>query len=185
MKEDLILELQSRLQLNDQDVYMLIDALFIVEDPPQSKEVVKINPITLKAQTVKIKNLTVNWKKLTIDSAELGISIAGAVTTPWLIPFAALLGISKLMSGIKIELTPYHAIILQAMWENSDLQNPFLNIRQAFELTSRKIIAFDQPLITESHFLFLLKELAAMKTIDIQDEQICWLKETVTFDTSF
>nr|WP_319570033.1 hypothetical protein [uncultured Draconibacterium sp.] len=132
-----------------------------------------------KVSSIKAGNIVLNMKKLLIDSAEIGLTIAGVVATPYLIPLAALLIWNKVWSNIKIDLGENQAIAIKLMWENRNIKDNTIEESDVFYLFNQYLKSKNRNELVIEDFKRVLNDLEKMKCIEKKDSTRWWLREWV------
>ncbi len=186
-REELIQLVADVISERDKVIASQIVDSFCSLTPPQDPPVV-MHLITMTSrgydggESRKPGNLRLNWRKLLADSPDICLNIAGVVTTPYLVPFAALSLWNKLRGHSAIQLSKEHATVLYAMWQGRDTNNRIAN-SQAFEKAGVLFCIYQWPPLNKHAFEHILVELERIECIECEDDSI-WLRESVktTYD---
>jgi hypothetical protein len=130
-------------------------------------------------QTRKPGNIVLNWRRFIQDSADLVLTGAGATTTPWLIPLAALSIFNKLWSHSSIDLTREQATCLYAMWHHCDKDHK-IQVEHAHIECSSLFVVFDWHALERRKFDTILHDLAGLRCIEMPEPETIWLREYIS-----
>jgi hypothetical protein len=75
------------------------------------------------ARSIKPGNVQLNMQKLLVALAGGVLTVAGAISSPWTIPFAALLVWDRVWSAMGVEITERDAAVLWTLWKHRDANN--------------------------------------------------------------
>jgi hypothetical protein len=156
---------------------------FVEIEPPFEEQF--INLITLNADsgvgggnTIKPGNIFLNWKKLLLDGVEHYLTIAGAIATPYLIPFAALVVWNKVWSLRKIEISENHAIVLSALWDIRNDKN-IVDASNRLDLVNTHFAQFTKKQVSLDEYNSIIDDLYKMQILELNRDGTIWLREWV------
>ena len=132
----------------------------------------------LGGRTRKPGNILLNWRRLVRDTADLVLTGAGTIATPWLIPVAALSIFNKLWAHSKIELTREQAACLFAMWHQCD-EDHKIQVDQALAECSNLFSVFKWPVLEQAQFKVILHDLESIRCIEMSESSTIWLCEWI------
>jgi hypothetical protein len=121
-------------------------------------------------------NIILNWKHFYQKSPEIVLSLGG-ISSPWLLPFAALYLWNTVWSGLKIDLSSDHAIALLTMWEHKNPKNRIPE-DEAFIRTNKYLTEHNLRPLSADEFTKIVNQLEQMKCIEL-DNGMIWLRERV------
>jgi hypothetical protein len=123
-------------------------------------------------------NIRLNWRRLFEDTPEHILTIVGAATSNYLIPFAALVVWNKVLGLSKIEIAESHAMIIAALWDLRDKDN-YVNGGGLLTTINTHIRRTTKREFTQKELDQILTELSKMKAIEFTKEGNIWLCEWV------
>lgn len=123
-------------------------------------------------------NIVLNWRRLVQDSADLVLTGAGVVATPWLIPLAALSIFNKLWAHSSIDVSREQAACLFAMWHHRD-ENNRIEIDRAHSESAALFEVFTWPSLGRAEFDAVLHDLVQMRCVELPGAGTIWLREWV------
>lgn len=119
----------------------------------------------------KPRNCVLNWRNFFISIPRIVMTAAGAATSPWLLPFAALLVCNEILVQSRIEVSYNHGITMLVMWINSDEQRT-IPMLQAFEKTNGYLCEIVRKQLSYPEFQRIINDLIQLKAINIDDDRI-------------
>ncbi len=186
MKKELINTIRENIpELSEEDSALIIEKLCRIRKPefpkmePPKFEYLTIDNIKNTGSSIKPGNILLNMRKLLIDSSEIGLTIAGVIATPYLIPLAALIVWNKVWSNIKIDLDENHAMTIKLMWENRDTERNWIEEEKSFRLFNQYLKSKNRNEILIDDFKKILSNLESMKCIEKSGDTNWWLREWV------
>jgi hypothetical protein len=129
------------------------------------------------ARSRKPGNITLNWRRLFQLIPDATIAGAGAATTTWLIPFAALYIWMKLWKAATIDIEERDAFVLYSLWLNRNERKRIAE-DEAFSMTKSLAEKHDLPEMTRKNFARAIDRLLSLGCIEM-DEGVIWLREWV------
>jgi hypothetical protein len=154
--------------------------------PPEKEDLGRTEYITLNpvgragGRSIKPGNVRLNMRKLIVALAGGVLTVAGVVSAPWTIPFAAIMVWDGVWSAIGVDITERDAAVLWTMWKHRDANNyvsedGLLSVVNA-ELTANGRRSISQIELDES--LELLSKISCIeRAISVTGKW--WLKEWV------
>lgn len=97
--------------------------------PPEKEDVGRIEFITFTpggrggGRSIKPGNVRLNMRKLMVAVAGGVLTVAGAISAPWTIPFAAIMVWDGVWSAIGIDINERDAAVLWTLWKHRDANN--------------------------------------------------------------
>lgn len=130
------------------------------------------------AVNIKPGNITLNMHKLVTTVASGVLTIGGAVTAPWSIPFAALVLWDSIYSGIQCKLCEHDAVVLWVMWKLKDENNNVAN-EAVLPEANKELIREGRSEMTKPQFTDATDNLRAISCIEParQLPDHWWLRE--------
>jgi hypothetical protein len=123
-------------------------------------------------------NIWLNWRKLLVDGSESILTVVGAVSIPWLIPFAALVVWNKICSLCNLEISERHAAVVWTMWQNRDETN-CVEPSAIAKLVNTELLKYNRPKMNKKELNAILEDLKNVQCIEISDDGKLWLREWV------
>lgn len=153
---------------------------------PPEKEEVRLYLMTMQpggrggGRSAKAGNIQLNIQKLITAIAGGVIAVAGAVTTPWTLPFAAIIIWDSIYSGTNIEISEREAVVLWTLWKNRDPKN-CVSSNGLLELVNSELTAYGRHAMSEQELIDCLDNLQRIKSVKkVKDEASkLWLCEWV------
>ena len=183
MRQKLINSIREQiLELSEQDSGLIVDKFCRIKEPefkPPPIQYITLDSTKNTGSSIKPGNILLNMRKLLIDSSEIGLTVAGVIATPYLIPLAALIVWNKVWSNIKVDLTEEHAMTIKLMWENRDTERNWIEERTIFKLYNEYLKSKNRNIILIEDFQKILSDLERMKCVEKSGEDNWWLREWV------
>ncbi|WP_320052485.1 hypothetical protein [uncultured Acetobacteroides sp.] len=185
MEKELISTIREKIpELTEESSMLIIDKLCRIQEPefklPEAHfEYITIDEFNTKGSSIKPGNIVLDMKKLLINSAEIGLTIAGVISTPYLIPLAALVVWNKVWSNVKIDLDENHAMTIMLMWENRDTTNNKIDEIDAYNLFNQYLKSKNKNEVILEDFRKVLFDLEKMQCIKKSGTTKWWLREWV------
>jgi len=189
MKKELTETLQEQLsELSLENAQQIVEVFCRIQPPEASEQTPMMHLITMNStnntgRSIKPGNITLNMRRLLVDSAEIGLTVAGVISTPYLIPLAALIVWNKVWSNLKVDLDENHAMTIKLMWENCDTERNWIEEKKAYRLLNEYRASRNRTKIIFEEFKIILAELESMKCIEKTGANNWWLREWVKKDT--
>jgi uncharacterized protein YlbG (UPF0298 family) len=146
-----------------------------------------IGPIGIGGgKSIKPGNILLNWRKLLVGVSDTILTVAeagagtgtGAVAMPWLIPFAGLVVLDKILSLLTIEITERHAAVIWTIWSNRDPKD-CVEGKAILKLVNKELKKYNLPKMNQKELDTILEELKKLKCIkEIEENKWC-LREKV------
>jgi hypothetical protein len=130
--------------------------------------------------SIKPGNIWLNWKQVLIEGSESILSIAGAVTVPWLVPLAGLVVCNRIWSVLRIPITERHAAVIWTMWIKRDKENSIKD-DAVLDSVNIELSKFNRLKMNHDELTIILKDLEGMKCIEKKTGNKWWLRERVRF----
>lgn len=130
--------------------------------------------------TTKPGNVVLNLGKLVRAVASGILTIAGAMTAPWLLVIGALVTWDALWSCLNLKLTEEHACVVWALWKNRGDDSTFPK-SDVLDAVNRERTAFGKQPLSAMEVDRAFADLARMGCIkqSVNDPQRWWLREWV------
>jgi hypothetical protein len=168
---------------NKEKISSIIIDLFVDDITPPETELIRykleMRPIGIGGgKSIKPGNILLNWRKLLVGASETILTVAGAVATPWLIPFAGIVVLNTILSLSTIEITERHAAVIWTIWSNRDPKN-CVEGKVILKLVNKELQKYNRPKMNQKELDMVLKDLKKMKCIkEIEENKWC-LREKV------
>jgi len=168
---------------NKEKISSIIIDRFVDDITPPETELIRykleMRPIGIGGgKSIKPGNILLNWRKLLVGASETILTVAGAVATPWLIPFAGIVVLNTILSLSTIEITERHAAVIWTIWSNRDPKN-CVEGKVILKLVNKELQKYNRPKMNQKELDMVLKDLKKMKCIkEIEENKWC-LREKV------
>jgi hypothetical protein len=168
---------------NKEKISSIIIDRFVDDITPPETELIRykleMRPIGIGGgKSIKPGNILLNWRKLLVGASETILTVAGAVATPWLIPFAGIVVLNTILSLSTIEITERHAAVIWTIWSNRDPKN-CVEGKVIQKLVNKELQKYNRPKMNQKELDMVLKDLKKMKCIkEIEENKWC-LQEKV------
>ena len=153
--------------------------------PPEKEEIV-LHLITMQpggrggGRSAKAGNIFLNIQKLITAVAGGVITVGGAISAPWTLPFAAIIIWDSIYSGTNIEITEREAAVLWTLWKNRDPKCCVPN-SGLLELVNTELAGYGRQSMSDQELIDILDNLVRMKCIkkSKSDSSTWWLCEWI------
>lgn len=128
-------------------------------------------------ESIKPGNIILNWRRLFESVPNIVLAGAGGISSPWLIPLAALVIWNEVWKQSKITISNRHAVVLWSSWEDRNDQFR-IERHAALKATNKRLREYGWDEMSEAEFHAILDDLEKIECIEVSIKDI-WLREWV------